>query len=125
MTGLTLDTGALVKLERRDRRTAALITGARARGQLITVPAPVVVEWWRGQRGPAAKLLDGFEIEQLSLRLARLAGEALARAASGPGATDAVVMTSAAQRGDVVLTGDIEDLSKLQLVFPAVRLLRV
>jgi hypothetical protein len=34
-------------------------------------------------------------------------------------------MASAAQRGDVVLTGDLDDLTKLQVIFPKVRLLRV
>lgn len=32
---------------------------------------------------------------------------------------------SAARRGDMVLTGDFEDLTKLRSVFPAVRLLQV
>jgi len=50
---------------------------------------------------------------------------ALAHVGKGPSVADAVVMASAAQRGDVVLTGDLEDLGKLQAVFPAVRLLRV
>lgn len=34
-------------------------------------------------------------------------------------------MASAAQRGDVVLTSDIEDLDTLRTVFPGVRLLGV
>lgn len=125
MTGLTLDTGALVALERRAERVLALVAVARTKGQPIMVPAPVVVEWWRGQRGPVARLLEAFDVEPLSNELAHIAGVALAKVGQGPSATDAVVMASAAQRGDVVLTGDIEDLAKLQTVFPAVRLLRV
>lgn len=125
MNGLTLDTGALVALERRDLRALALITAARNQARAITVPAPVVVEWWRGQRGPVARLLDAFDVEPLDDALAHVAGLALARAGKGPSATDAVVMASAAQRGDTVLTGDLDDLTKLQRVFPAVRLLRV
>jgi predicted nucleic acid-binding protein len=125
VSGLTLDTGALIGLERKDLRTLALLSSATRRSLLITVPAPVVVEWWRGQRGPVAKLIDDLVVEPLSYDLARLAGEALARCAKGPSATDAVVMASAAQRGDLVLTADLEDLTRLQTCFPAVRLLRV
>lgn len=125
MNGLTLDAGALIKLESRDRRVMSLVRSADDLGQLVTVPASVVVEWWRGQRGQVARLLDKFEVEDLSLHVARMAGEALARVRSGPSPTDAVVMASAALRGDIVLTGDIADLSKLLLVFPGVRLLRV
>jgi predicted nucleic acid-binding protein len=125
VNGLTLDTGALIGLENKDPRTTALVRSASRRKQLITVPTPVVVEWWRGQRGPIAKLIEDFVVEPLSESLARLAGEALGRCATGPSPTDAVVMASAAQRGDLVLTGDIGDLTKLQSSFPAVRLLSV
>ena len=85
----------------------------------------MVVEWWRGQRGPVAKLIDDFVVEPLSYDLARLSGEALARCAKGPSATDAVVMASAASRGDVVYTGDLYDLQRLQRFFPGVRVLAV
>jgi predicted nucleic acid-binding protein len=125
VTGLTLDTGALVALERRSARVLALVTAARAQGGTITVPAPVVVEWWRGQGGPVARLLEAFDVEPLENALAHIAGVALARTGKGPSVTDAVVMASAAQRGDVVLTGDREDLTKFERVFPAVRILRV
>lgn len=125
MTGLTLGTGALLALERRDTRALALVTAARKRGQPITVPAPVVVEWWRGQRGPVARLLEAFDLDPLGGELAHVAGAALAAVGKGPSVTDAVVMASAAQRGDNVLTGDLDDLTKLQSVFPVVRLLRV
>ncbi|MBX3274979.1 MAG: PIN domain-containing protein [Sandaracinaceae bacterium] len=123
MNGLTLDTGALVALERGRRRAAALVRTVRGRGLPITVPAPVVTEWWRGQRGPIARALDAFEVEPLGVALARVAGEALARVDAG--AIDAIVMASAAMRGDHVLTGDIEDLERLRAVFPNVRVLRV
>ena len=124
-TGLTLDTGALIAIERRGRRAAALVESARARGARVTVPAAVIVEWWRGQRGPVARLLDAFDVDPLERDLAKIAGHALARAPAGPSAVDAIVMASAAQRGDTVLTGDTDDLEALRAVFPTVRLLRV
>ena len=38
---------------------------------------------------------------------------------------DAIVMASAARRGDVVYTADVGDLTRLQAFFPAVRVLGV
>lgn len=122
--GLTLDTGALIGIERRRKRAMTLIAEARLRGHQITVPTPVVVEWWRDQQGTARRALDGFVIEELTEKMARVAGVAL-KGLEGPSATDAVVMASAASRGDVVLTSDIDDLEMLRSVFPAVKVLRV
>lgn len=123
MPGLTLDTGALVALERRDARALRIVGAARAGGETITVPAVVVTEWWRGQKGPVARLLDALDVEPLGIVLARVAGEALARVGRGPSAVDAIVMASAASRGDRVLTGDVDDLGRLAQVFPEVRVI--
>jgi predicted nuclease of predicted toxin-antitoxin system len=67
--------------------------------------------------------LRSVDIEQLTAHLAKLAGEALK---SVPQATaiDAIVMASAAQRGDVVYTSDFNDLERLRNHFPNVRVLR-
>lgn len=64
-------------------------------------------------------------MEPLSLTLAEIAGDALAVVGSGPSVVDAIVMASAAQRGDAVLTGDVDDLQRLNEVFPNVRVLGV
>jgi hypothetical protein len=104
---------------------AGYLAASRDRGATVTVPTAVVVEWWRGQRGPAARLLDGLVAEPLTLRLARVAGEALARHGRGAGGTDAVVVASAAQRGDIVLTSDVAGLEPLREAFPGVRVLAV
>jgi predicted nucleic acid-binding protein len=125
VSGLTLDTGALIAFERHKRRAVRLITHVHDEGGRITVPAAVVAEWWRGQRGPAARILDAFHVEPLDEKLARRAGAALATVGEGPSAIDAIVMASAASRGDPVLTGDVDDLDRLLVVFPAVRILGV
>jgi predicted nucleic acid-binding protein len=95
-------------------------SAARQNRTAITVPSVVVVEWWRGQRGPASRLLDSVTVEPLSYELARIAGQALAKV-PGASVTDAVVMASAAQRGDIVYTADIDDLSRLAACFPGTR----
>lgn len=54
----------------------------------------------------------------------RLSSEALA-AVSGATLVDAIVMASAAGRGDVVYTSDFADLDRLSTCFPSVRVLGV
>lgn len=70
-------------------------------------------------------LVDSFRVEPLTADLARRAGEARARLGGAAAVVDSIVMASAAQRGDRVLTSDMEDLARLQAVFPEVRLQRV
>jgi predicted nucleic acid-binding protein len=118
---LTLDTGALIALERRRPRMVRALATARERGRRVTVPAVVVAEWWRGQSRPVASLLEGVVVEPVSEALARIAGVALAHT-GGSNAVDAIVMASAAQRGDVVYTSDLGDLEVLRAHFPDVRL---
>jgi predicted nucleic acid-binding protein len=125
--GLTLDTGALIALERRERRMTLVFATAKADDLPVTVPAAVLVEWLRGhpsRRLPLPSLLARVKVEPLSLRLARLAGEALAGMPDKVSVVDAVVMASAAQRGDAVYTSDIPDLQSLQQCFPNVRLFK-
>ncbi|HEY4158816.1 MAG TPA: PIN domain-containing protein [Polyangiaceae bacterium] len=126
MGGLTLDTGALIGFERFGRRTLAHLKVARQMGCELTVPTAVVVEAWRGGTRSAriAALLEACVIEPLFWDLARIAGEAIATV-KGATAVDAVVMASAARRGDRVLTSDFADLERLRAYFPAVRLLQI
>lgn len=120
MQGLTLDTGALIALERRDRRTLALVDDVKGRGFKVTVSTIVVSEWWRGQSGRMERLLRTLAIEPLSLRLAQIVGDALSLYQDAPGLADTIVMASAAQRGDVVLTSDFDDLQMLREHFRSV-----
>ena len=119
---IAFDTGALVAIERRDRTMLAFMTAALAAGSRITVPSPVVSEWWRGQRGPAARILDAVVVEPLSASLAKVVGETLG-AVRGATVVDAVVVASAARRGDLVLTSDLDDLTRIRdVAFPSVRI---
>lgn len=124
MRGLTFDTGALIALERRRQRMRDVLERALQRDQRITVPADVVGEWWRGRSEVRELILESVDVEPLSEALAKAAGEALA-AVRGATLVDAVVMASAAARGDVVYTSDVEDLQRLQKHFPEVRVFGV
>ena len=124
MTGITFDTGALVALERRRQRMKEIVERALAKDQTITVPADVVGEWWRGRTDLRESILESVDVEPLTERLAKTAGEAIA-AVRGAMLVDAIVMASAASRGDIVYSGDVEDLEALRGRFPNVRVLRV
>ena len=123
--GITLDTGALIALERRSPRMAKIIHEATAERVAVTVPAAVVAEWWRGSSRRLDGILAMLDVEPLSERLAKLTGEALA-AVKGSTVVDAMVMVSAARRGDVVYTSDEVDLVRLRDGhLPNTRVLRI
>lgn len=124
MAGLTLDTGALIALERRRHRMRKVIDVATRDAVPITVPVVVLAEWWRGSTDLRDLIRRMVTIEPMQEALAIAAGEALA-AVKDVALADAVVMASAARRGDIVYTSDFEDLQRLQAVFPAVRVLAV
>jgi predicted nucleic acid-binding protein len=114
-TGLTFDTGALIALERRRDSMRKVFATGIANGVLVTVPAVVLTEWWRAGHREKERLaiLRSLRIEPLVERVARIAGAALGRT-YGAGAIDAIVMASAALRGDTVYTSDPNDLAALQ-----------
>lgn len=119
----TFDTGMLVALERRKQRALALAARAHELGEVITVPTAVVGEWWRGRTDARDRIMRFVVVEPLTTTLAKIAGEALARA-KGATLVDAIVMASAAIRGDIVVTSDVDDMVRLAEVFPSVRILR-
>jgi len=122
--GITFDTGALIALERRSSRARKILERATELKVRITVPSAVLTEWWRGRSDLRDHIVAAVRVEPLSERVAKLAGEALA---SVRGATpiDAIVMASAAQRGDIVYTSDVDDLDRLSAYFRAVRILAI
>jgi predicted nucleic acid-binding protein len=127
---ITLDTGALVAIERRKQRGLLLLDLAKHRLARLLVPVPVVVEWWRGRNDARERILDAVSVEPLSLADARAAGEALAKLRNKPGekslVIDAIVVAFAATHGAIVFTGDVADLERIQTAhFPSVRILGV
>jgi len=86
------------------------------------VPSVVIGEWWRGQRGPVANLLDRYRVrvDFVDEGVAKRAGEALAhidardeRERRGM-LVDAIVVVTAAARGHVVYTSDVDDLERIR-----------
>ena len=122
--GVTFDTAVLVALERRKQRAWDVFRRLRERKVPLTIPAPVVGEWWRGRTDIRDAIRGAAFIEPLTETLACLAGEALASVKHAT-TIDAFVMASAALRGDIVFTGDVDDLEALRAFFPGVRVLSI
>ncbi len=120
--GITLDTGALIAIEQRKQRGNQLLELAKQRLAVLSVPVPVVTEWWRGRSDVRERILDVVNVEPLSVTVAKSAGVAMTRVPRST-AVDAIVMAFAASRGDVVFTGDPDDLERLRAFFPSVRVL--
>jgi predicted nucleic acid-binding protein len=123
--GLTLDAGALIALERGDRRVVALVAHALDRRQPLAVPAGVVGQVWRDGRRQArlARLLGSpvASIEPLDDARARAAGQ-LCGVTATRDVVDASVVLCARSRGNAIVTSDPDDLRRLD---PTVRLIEI
>ncbi len=121
---ITLDTGALIAIERRKQRALRIFKQAVEDDMLMVIPSVVVAEWWRARTDVRDALLRSALIEHTDDELVKIAG--LAQAAVRKATTvDALVMASAARRGGVVYTSDVDDLERLRAFFPAVRVLGI
>jgi len=112
---LTFDTGALIGLERRRHAIRKVFVTAIENDVPIVVPTVVIAEWWRrgAHEKERAAILRSVRVEALGVHTARLAGIAVGLV-PGAGTIDAIVMASAALRGDTVYTSDLDDLARLR-----------
>ena len=114
--GITLDTGALIALDRGDKRLIALLRQASAQNCTFRVPAGVVGQAWRNGRVQAnlVRFLRAGEVEIVPLdeQLARSCGE-LCGATNTSDIIDASVVILARERRDTIVTSDPDDLRRL------------
>ena len=116
MSGITLDSGALIAFEKNDRRVIAALRVALDARVTLTVPAGVVGQVWRdgSRQARLARLLgsEGVVVEALDDTRARAAGQ-LCGARGTSDVIDAAVVVSARSRGDRIFTSDVEDILRL------------
>ena len=123
--GIVLDAGALIALDRGDKRMIALLQRALVQGRAFRVPAGVVGQVWRDGRAQVtlARFLRSDEVAIIPLdeQLARSCGE-LCGATNSPDAIDASVVIIARERRDPIVTSDPADLRRLD---PAAQIIAV
>lgn len=113
MSAVVLDAGALIALERNDRRIWAALKLAARHGDEILVPSTVIAEVWRGTPSQAllASALSYCAISSFDV-LARRVGELCGRTRTKD-ICDAHVALVTASHGDAVYTSDPEDIRRL------------
>ena len=114
--GLSLDTGALIALERGDPRVRALLREAVAARLPIDVVAPVVARAWRdgARQARVVRLLASPEVNvpPLDGEAARAVGVMCARSGHSD-VVDVHVALHARTRGHLVATSDPDDLRRV------------
>jgi len=114
--GITLDAGALIAVDRGDRRVLVLLARAREVGARITIPATALAQAIRDPQRQVrlSRLLRQPTTDVVALDRvdATHVGRLLA-AAKSRDITDAHVVISARRAGQRVLTSDADDLRHL------------
>ncbi len=122
---IVLDAGALIALDRGNKRMIALLDRALAQGRTFRVPSAVVGQAWRDGRVQVALArflkIEEVEIVPLDYQLARSCGE-LCAATNSPDVIDASVVILARERRDPIVTSDPNDLRRLD---PAAQIIAV
>lgn len=122
---LILDSGAVIALARRDARARAFLARALELGALVEIPVVVVAETIRGgpRDAPVHKLLKAVgSVPEAREIHGRTAGRLLGAARSAH-TVDALVVAHAIEAGGAhILTGDREDLERLAVSHPEVRI---
>ena len=121
-SSLTLDTGALIGIERGARRMQALLDEAWAVGATFSVPSGVLAQAWRGtpRQARLARFLGlpNVAVVPLDDAAARAAGVLCGRSGVND-VVDASVVVCARLADDPVITSDPDDLRRLD---PALRI---
>lgn len=116
MKRIVLDSGALIALERRDRRMLAVAETLVANRQSAFVPAGVVAQCWRAspRQHAVARLLknDGVVIHAMTDDVAYAIGALLARSGTADVVDGHVVLLARRLRA-AVMTSDPDDIAAL------------
>lgn len=114
MTALCLDAGALIQVERGDRRMESNLKAALRNNLDLRTTAVVLAQVWRdptGRQARLARLMRSVDVRPVTEELGRVAGVLLARAGMSDPIDATLVLI--AEPGDRILTSDPADLRRL------------
>ena len=122
MAGVTLDAGALIAADRRERWFAVWWQTATERGIVPTIPAPVLAQVWRGGARAAGlgRLVACCRVVPMDDSLAKRVG-VLCGVAGTSDIADAAVVVVASEQHDEILTSDPADITRLMAHVHGVR----
>jgi predicted nucleic acid-binding protein len=125
MRGLTLDSGALIALERGDPRVRALLRAGLDSGRDVHVVAGVIAQVWRdpARQARLARFLDADGVSSVPLDAATV--RAVGRLCGLTGHADVVdvhIALHARLHDHAVLTSDVDDLRRVDPSLPLVPL---
>ena len=108
------DAGALIAIDKNDRRMWARYQVAVDDGRDVRVPAAVVGQAWRDSRRQVrlGQFLAGCQVDPVGLETAKAAGILCGRAGTSD-VVDATVVVMAAATGAVLWTSDPENVKAL------------
>ena len=114
------DAGALLAIDRNDRRMWVIHHLAIDEGRRLLVPAVVVAQAWRDTRRQVqlGRFLRSCEIIPVGLELAKAAGVLCGKAGTRD-VVDATVVAVALSYGAIVFTSDPSDITQLAAVSDA------
>jgi predicted nucleic acid-binding protein len=123
VSGITLDAGGLIALDRNDRRVLVLLARAKESGMRITIPATALAQAMRNPSRQArlCRLIrqPGTDLIPLNGPDATEAGLLLARTSTSD-IVDAHVIVCARRAGQTVVTSDPRDLKRIAPELPVV-----
>jgi hypothetical protein len=125
MPGVTLDAGALIALDRDDRRVIVLLARARETGAAITVPATALAQAIRrpDRQARLARLIRQPATDVIALDRVDATSTGRLLAASGTtDIADAHVVICARRAGQPIATSDPADLRALDPAVPLITL---
>ena len=114
MTFLVLDAGALIAIDRQDRKTSARIRQAEQTGLALRTTGIIIAQVWReswGRQANLARFLKTVDVRPVDQAMGRAAGVLLGRAGTSD-AVDAAVVAMAGD-GDRIMTSDPADIKRL------------
>ena len=115
MTGITLDTGAIIALEKGKRRILSVVSVAIEHDIPVFIPATALAEFWREPSKAMRSLLADCTVLPMTSREAEALGTVLGRLGrrAGPPFVDASVALFAALYAPVLYTADPEDMGEI------------
>jgi predicted nucleic acid-binding protein len=128
VSGIILDSGALIGLERGDRTLYALLRRAMDRDDEVIVPSGVLAQVWRGgpRQARLASMLrkHNVRIAELDATTARLVGRLLGHNGTADVVdTSVVIAARMAAAGAVklpIVTSDPDDITRLDPTIPLI-----